>query len=433
MIRRSGPGGSSPAKKIAATEKTPINSVGQDALCTIFSLLGIFDLVRCSVVCKFWYKIINQKKLLQQFCCKHFANHGGLHDEPDISKKPWRFRLEELVMEHQKLSLTRGRVTIDQWKGHSIGVNQCRMKMGTILTGVGDKVMRLWSVESYKCLEEYSVPDTVSLVDFDFDESKIVGLIGTQLCLWRRNGQRSIFPPRAGTFPKGLCMRYLDPEAVIGCEDGSIRVFDMYSRKCSRIMRMHPGPVTCLSLSDDQFVFSGSSAGTIKVSHLSSDACVTTLRTPDITGIKALCYNPRSGLVFAGSSAGYVSCLDFRNRRKLWELRVSPSVLYSLGHMQNDDSTLVVGGMDGALHVLDQKTGEGLCSYVMDNTAASTSSGTVERRKGRRLSVDDYNSLIDKIPRTARPPVTCLAVGKNKVVTTQGKYIRLWKFTGHEL
>ncbi|PKI62964.1 hypothetical protein CRG98_016603 [Punica granatum] len=307
------------------------------------------------------------------------------------------------------------------------------MKMGTILTGVGDKVMRLWSVESYKCLEEYSVPDTVSLVDFDFDESKIVGLIGTQLCLWRRNGQRSIFPPRAGTFPKGLCMRYLDPEAVIGCEDGSIRVFDMYSRKCSRIMRMHPGPVTCLSLSDDQFVFSGSSAGTIKVSHLSSDACVTTLRTPDITGIKALCYNPRSGLVFAGSSAGYVSCLDFRNRRKLWELRVSPSVLYSLGHMQNDDSTLVVGGMDGALHVLDQKTGEGLCSYVMDNTAASTSSGTVERRKGRRLSVDDYNSLIDKIPRTARPPVTCLAVGKNKVVTTQGKYIRLWKFTGHEL
>lgn len=34
--------------------------------------------------------------------------------------------------------------------------------------------MRLWSLESYKCLEEYAVPDNVSLVDFDFDESKVV-------------------------------------------------------------------------------------------------------------------------------------------------------------------------------------------------------------------------------------------------------------------
>lgn len=29
-------------------------------------------------------------------------------------------------------------------------------------------------------------------------------------------------------------------------------------------------------------------------------------------GISALCYNPRSELVFAGSSAGFVSCFDFR-------------------------------------------------------------------------------------------------------------------------
>lgn len=33
--------------------------------------------------------------------------------------------------------------------------------------------MRLWSVKSYKCLEEYSVPDRARLIDFDFDESKV--------------------------------------------------------------------------------------------------------------------------------------------------------------------------------------------------------------------------------------------------------------------
>lgn len=35
------------------------------------------------------------------------------------------------------------------------------------------QVMRLWSLNSYKCMEEYSLPDAASLVDFDFDESKV--------------------------------------------------------------------------------------------------------------------------------------------------------------------------------------------------------------------------------------------------------------------
>lgn len=33
--------------------------------------------------------------------------------------------------------------------------------------------MRLWSLENYKCIEEYPMPDSSSLVDFDFDESKV--------------------------------------------------------------------------------------------------------------------------------------------------------------------------------------------------------------------------------------------------------------------
>lgn len=38
---------------------------------------------------------------------------------------------------------------------------------------------------------------------------------------------------------------YVDPEAVVGCEDGKVRVFDMYSRKCSQIIKY----VFCFSLS----------------------------------------------------------------------------------------------------------------------------------------------------------------------------------------
>ena len=45
--------------------------------------------------------------------------------------------------------------------------------------------MRLWSLESYKCVEEYSVPDIIPVVDFDFDESKVTwkNQYAVSLCL----------------------------------------------------------------------------------------------------------------------------------------------------------------------------------------------------------------------------------------------------------
>lgn len=116
-----------------------------------------------------------------------------------------------------------------------------------------------------------------------------------------------------------------------------------------------------------------------------------------------------------------------RRMAALWETRVSPNVVYSLGHLMNDASSLVVGGIDGVLRVLDQKTGEVLSSYVMEEGAVSLgSSESIGRRRGRRLSEDDH---LDRIQKTERPPITCLGVGMNKVVTTHiGKYIKVWRF-----
>lgn len=347
----------------------------------------------------------------------------------ESSEKSLNVCLEEMAMERHRSALWEGEIGVDQWKGHSLRVRQCRMKMGLLLTGVGDKVMRLWSLDKYKCVEEYSTPDTAPLVDFDFDESKIVGLLGTRICIWKRSGTKSIFPSHEGTFAKGLCMRYSDPEAVVGCEDGTARVFDMYSKRCSRIVRMHDGPVTCLGLTDDQLIISGSSLGSISISGLLSDQRVVKLRTRDSTDLRALCFNPCSHLVFAGSTAGNTTCWDLRTMRILWEKRVSLNVVYSLQHLRNDRTTLVVGGIDGVLRIINQNTGDVLSRIVLESNTLSGSQGNygvVERVKGRRLAED---TQIDSISRSTRPPITCLAVGMKKVVTTHNiKYIRIWKF-----
>ncbi|KAK4476628.1 hypothetical protein RD792_015788 [Penstemon davidsonii] len=155
-------------------------------------------------------------------------------------------------------------------------------------------MMRLWSAESCKWLDEYSLPDKAPLIDFDFDEGKVkllvpsktcvVGLVGSRICIWRRLGTRDIFSSREGLFTKGLCMRYVDPQAVVGNEDGKVRVFDMYSRKISQIIKMHPGAVSSISFSDEQLIVSGSSLGTIAISDLSSDQQVATLGTTSSAG-----------------------------------------------------------------------------------------------------------------------------------------------------
>lgn len=388
----------------------------------------MFDLVRCSLVCKFWNAILESRSL-REFYEKKLLKNSPTSSSFEFTKKSLRVTLGEVAMNQNRLALQCGRFHVDQWRGHSTAVSQCRMKMGTVVTGVGDKVIRLWSLDSYKCVEEYLIPDVLPLVDFDFDESKIVGLIGSRLCIWRRNGKRSVFPSLEGKFIKGSCMRYSDPEAMVGCDDGAVRVFDMYSRRCTQIIRMHDAPITCLCLSEDQLILSGSTSGSVTISDPSSAQKVATLRSSDVRGIRTLCLG--SQLLFAGSAVGYTYCWDMRTRRLMWKTRVSPNVVYSLQHMQSDKSTLAVGGIDGILRFLNQNDGNIVSSCIIDNKLLSThqsNSGSIQRRKGKRLPEDTYIN-IDVIPMTSRPSITCLAVGMKKVVTTHNtRDIRLWKF-----
>ncbi|KAG8363634.1 hypothetical protein BUALT_Bualt19G0042900 [Buddleja alternifolia] len=420
-----------PLKKRRRTSTTTVDALGNDVLSKIFAFLDLIQLIRCCAVCKSWSTVINKLKLLQiQYHKQHRTGSASSSDASSCSERFINMQMEQIAMDRQRLSLQKGPIDIFQWKGHSAGINQCRMKMGLILTGVGDKVMRLWSAESCRGLDEYVLPDKAPLIDFDFDEGKIVGLVGSRIYIWRRIGTRDIFSSRDGLFTKGLCMRYVDPQAVVGCKDGRVRVFDLYSRKVSQIIKMHHGPVSSISFTDEQLIVSGSSLGSISMSDLSSDQRVDTLGTASYTGgIKTLCLNPSSYLLFAGSSAGYASCWDLRTMRSLWNTRVSPNALYSMHHLRNDKSTLVVGGIDGVLRILDQDSGEVLSSCIMEENGNIYSRSrdrniVIEKRRGIRLSEDDR---IDLMPN--RPPIACLAVGMQKVVTTHSdRYVRVWKF-----
>lgn len=332
-------------------------------------------------------------------------------------------------MDEHASSFSRGPAEVYQWIGHPMRATLCRMKSGSILTGVGDKILRLWSAESCKYMNKYNVPNAKMLVDFDFDENKIVGLTSSQLCIWRRSEPRSIFQTHGASFGHGLCMSYADPEVVIGCEDGRAFVYDMYSRSCSSIYRLHSSPVTCLTITDDQLVVGGSTFGNVAIADQTSGQKLGLLKSAFApTVIRCLSFSTRSHLVFAGSSAGYAHCWDLRTLRPLWENRVSPNVIYSAHHLPGDTTTLAVGGIDGVLRLICQRTGETIRSFIVDagRPAESSSRQQLQKKSVRQIAPD---ARLDNIPTRLRPPITGLSVGMKKIVTTHGEnYIRVWKF-----
>ncbi|CAA6668226.1 unnamed protein product [Spirodela intermedia] len=382
-----------------------------------FALLDHFDVARCAAVCKSWRDIIFSSTLLRDIYFKRGPRIFGTTDLQVPLGTPLKNYLEELAMEQHRLALINGHAEVHQWSGHSVSISQCRMRRGLVLTGVGDKAIRLWSATNYQCLGVYSVPGMNPLVDFDFDENKVVGLVGSQICIWRRNGKMNILQSRDHSFARSLCMRYLDPEAVVGCEDGRSRVFDMYSGSCSKIIRMHAGPVTCLSLTDEQLILGGSSYGSITVADLSSGERVASLKSSvSPIGISSLCFNVNNHLIFAGSTSGYSHCWDLRTLRPLWEVRTSSNIIYAVHHLPGDTATISAGGIDGVLRFLSQRTGEVLASYI-----------TRRSRSVKQWLPSDAH--IGSILRHRRPFITCLAMGMKKVVTTHGdKYIRVWRF-----
>ncbi|KAL8098360.1 F-box/WD-40 repeat-containing protein At3g52030 [Apium graveolens] len=422
-----------PAKKriLKYPASAQLSDLTDDTLSLIFSFLDFIDLLYCSAVCKSWNCVISTSKLFQTLYYKHKRCQSiNLLEESDCSENTSKIFLKELALDSHRTALQEGSVDIYQWKGHLAWVNQCRMKMGLVLTGGNDKVMRLWSVNNYKCLEEYSVPDRARLIDFDFDESKIVSLVGTTLGIWRRNGRRNIFLSREGEIPKASCMCYVDPEAVVGCEDGRARILDMYSRKWSKILKIHDWPVTCISLTDTQMIVGGSSIGNITVSDFSSAQRVATLKSLGSAGISTLCVNPGSPLIFSGSTAGQACCWDLRTMRSVWQKRVSPNVIYSMNHLRDHPSVLVMGGIDGVLRAVDETSGKILSSCILNQDTSGSkraeASNKLSRKKGSRITED---TRLELMPKALRPSITSLAVGFRKVVTIHDdNYIRVWKF-----
>ncbi|KAL3683414.1 hypothetical protein R1sor_001436 [Riccia sorocarpa] len=366
---------------------------GTDIFLRIFSCLDPGSLAICSAVCTSWHSVITNYPSLWKTAYFLYIERGRARKEQAASTssrtpsdKTWK---ASYVEEEQKL-LLRGPSSYRSWKAHSGRVNCCKMVMGLVASGSSDQMARIWSVDSLQCLEQYKVPQKAPVVQIDFDENKVIGAAGKEVLLWSRSANRRLLR-RMGGHSEICSMSYTDPDVIVGCVDGTVRVFDLYSGRCTQIFRNHTDSVKGVVLdTDSQVIASGSADGKVELydAH-SGQKVVSFLRPPSATGITCLQLSLPTHTLFAGSWGGDLYCFDLRKRKTLWRTRVGGNAVTCMHSPVYSSSVIATGGMDGVVKAFKTVSGERILT-------------TLEPRKP---------------PRMAPSPIVSIALGLTRIVT----------------
>jgi len=224
------------------------------------------------------------------------------------------FKTRAVAM-RQRLHLVHGNMNSRWWKGHTSRVDCCRMNMDTIVSGSTDQMIRVWSASTLHCVEEYKVTKPKSaVVDLEFDSNKIMAATGAEVWIWNRNRGGRVTHKMGGHGCRLYCLSCTESEVTVGCADGSARMYDLYSGRCSRILRCHSAAVSTLGMQEEmQLLASGSRDGSVQVCDSSSGEIVARLLRPNPTReVECLQWSRNGHFLYAGTSVGRLCCWDIR-------------------------------------------------------------------------------------------------------------------------
>ncbi|CAM6047995.1 unnamed protein product [Sphagnum compactum] len=392
-----------------------------DVLILIFARLNPLSLACCSVVCRTWKQVVDGSPSLWKkvYAEQHtgslnsrFVKLNKAKEEAGTEESDWKaLAIDEL----QRANLVQGTLSVHVWKAHSTRVNACQMNMDTILSASADQTIRLWSAKSLRCTEEYRVHgEKTPIIDVDFDENKIMAAAGAEVWLLSRTDKGRVIRRMGGYGQRLYCMRYADPELAVGCADGSMRVYDLYSGRCSRLFRKHSAPVTSVAINAAAQIFvSGCRDGKVQMfDALSGQDVVALLRPIGEFGVDSLQMGMNDHLLFAGTTTGFVYCWDLRTHQELWRIRAHRSVVTSMHSQAYAPSTLLTGSMDGVVKLFDCNSGTMLKAFkpICEPPSVHSASSIPNVLNAQRLQTQQSS--------TTQAPILCARLGMTRVLTS---------------
>ncbi|KAH8958415.1 hypothetical protein BDL97_06G022800 [Sphagnum fallax] len=358
-----------------------------DVLILIFARLNPLSLACCSVVCRTWKQVVDGSPSLWKkvYAEQHtgslnsrFVKLNKAKEEAGAEESDWKaLAIDEL----QRANLVQGTLSVHVWKAHSTRVNACQMNMDTILSASADQIM---------------------------------AAAGAEVWLLSRTDKGRVIRRMGGYGQRLYCMRYADPELAVGCADGSMRVYDLYSGRCSRLFRKHSAPVTSVAINAAAQIFvSGCRDGKVQMfDALSGQDVVALLRPIGEFGVDSLQMGMNDHLLFAGTTTGFVYCWDLRTHQELWRIRAHRSVVTSMHSQAYAPSTLLTGSMDGVVKLFDCNSGTMLKAFkpICEPPSVHSASSIPNVLNAQRLQTQQSS--------TTQAPILCARLGMTQVLTS---------------
>lgn len=371
----SGSMATSSSKKGLATTGKGFDDLSCEILCGIFSRLPPISIAHCAAVCSSWHHTVSSTSGLWRSAYFLDQTRLKLHrtetassstaeekkNADDDEEDGFRTRY---IGEEQRTRLARGPVSTRSWRAHSGRVNCCRMVMGQIVSGSSDRTVRVWCAKTFKCTEQYKVPEKAPVVQVEFDAAKVMGAAGKDVFVWSRTGSRRLLR-RMGGHSEICSICVADSDLAMGCTDGTVRVFDLYSSRCTQMFRMHTEAVKGVVMDmATQSMASASNDGTVQLFDARSGERYGSLfKPPSMTGISCLHSSPLDHRLFAATMGGHLFCYDLRNRKPCWNVRVGGGALTCMDSPSYSSATIGVGGIDGEIKVFEVASAERIASF----------------------------------------------------------------------
>ncbi|MEM5406199.1 DUF4365 domain-containing protein [Paraburkholderia unamae] len=200
---------------------------------------------------------------------------------------------------------------------------------GQLLSSSVDRTIRLWDLSTCECLE--TISHNVNM------RTTVVYAGGSIVC-FAEDGIITIWDsprhvPRELRHPGGVCCVRYEAEMFLSAgADGTVRVWNIHTGHCQRVLEGHTGSVTGLALnSDGSLLLSGSKDKTVRLWDLRTGLCLNEFAA-HTAAVRELAWHPQGG--------AFVSAGEDRNLR-LWSIH-SGKLLRILDGNEHDALALAV-------------------------------------------------------------------------------------------
>eukprot|EP00850_Spirogloea_muscicola_P021900 SM000267S09851 [mRNA] locus=s267:54360:56677:+ [translate_table: standard] len=197
------------------------------------------------------------------------------HELSNRASKKLRADPKESVEELQALAVDedrrrrflKGPAKVRVLRGHEGRVTCCGVSGQTVASGGVDKLVRIWRARTGTQCAVYPMPNGSTIADLTLDEFKIQVLAagGSEIAIWNWHTGELLrqFVNHAQPIRSICCT---DENMVCGLEDGTMRLYDLYSSKCKYIFRGQRSCVTSLYIApNSELLSSCSKNGSIEV------------------------------------------------------------------------------------------------------------------------------------------------------------------------